>query len=166
MPHSSVQQARLDRVGAIETVDIVVVGMGAAGCAAAITAHDAGASVLVLEKTGADVAGGNTRVSGGAWFHHDDPERAAVYLRALCGDRPVPEPVVLAWAHGTREVSAWMESIGAQVAPNGAYTAEYPELPGSDCYGGYRCVDGVLGDGRLFAALVAVYFVAVERRGR
>jgi succinate dehydrogenase/fumarate reductase flavoprotein subunit len=153
MPNGCEQQSRPDRTEQLDTVDVVVVGMGAAGCAAALTAHEAGASVLVLEKTGAAVAGGNTRVSGGAWFHHDDPERMAVYLRALCGDRPPPEPVVRAWALGTREVSAWVESIGAQVAPHGAYTAEYPELPGSDAYGGYRCVDGVLGHGRLFTAL-------------
>ncbi|WP_459546473.1 FAD-dependent oxidoreductase [Nocardia sp. X0981] len=142
-----------DDHGNIHEVDVIVVGMGAAGCAAALSAHAAGATVVVLEKTGPEEAGGNTRVSGGAWFHHGDPDRAAVYLRSLCGDRPVPEPVVQAWAAGTREVSPWMESIGARVLPNGSYTAEYPELDGSDCYGGYRSVDGVLGEGRLFAVL-------------
>ncbi len=141
----------------IEHADVVVVGMGAAGCAAALAAHDAGARVVVLEKTGPGEAGGNTRVSGGGWFHHDDPERAAVYLRALCGDdRPLPEPVVRAWSHGTREVSAWVESLGVEVGPHGHFNAagaEYPELPGSDCYGGLRCVEGTLGQGRLFAVL-------------
>ncbi len=95
-----------------EHVDVVVIGMGAAGCAAARTAHDAGATVVVLEKAAAAEAGGNTRVSGGGWFHHDDPDRAAVYLRALCGDRALPESVVQAWAHGSREVSAgWSRSV-------------------------------------------------------
>ena len=36
--------------------DVVVVGYGTAGAAAAITAHDAGAEVLVLEKQRADTA--------------------------------------------------------------------------------------------------------------
>jgi len=140
----------------VEQVDVVVVGMGAAGCAAALAAHDAGARVVVLEKSAAEEAGGNTRVSGGGWFHHDDPERAAVYLRALCGDRALPEPVVEAWSHGTREVSAWVSSLGVDVGPHGRYNsagAEYPELPGSDCYGGLHCVEGVLGHGRLFSVL-------------
>ncbi|MEV0366852.1 FAD-dependent oxidoreductase [Nocardia fusca] len=143
------------------SVDVVVLGMGAAGCAAAIAAHDAGARVLLLEKADPAQAGGNTRVSGGAWFHHDDPARAATYLRALCGDRTVPEPVVQVWAEHTRTVSEWIESLGGRVAPNGNYRAEYPELDGSDCYGGYRCVDGVLGDRRLFELLTT----AVGDRG-
>ena len=55
------------KIPALDNVDVVVIGMGAAGCAAALAAHDAGASVLVLEKTDATEAGGNTRVSGGGW---------------------------------------------------------------------------------------------------
>lgn len=43
--------------------DVVVMGYGAAGAVAAITAHDNGASVLVLEKMPS--GGGNSRVSGG-----------------------------------------------------------------------------------------------------
>ena len=161
MPRTTPRPGPAGSPEAAAETDVVVVGMGAAGCAAAVTAHDAGASVVVLEKTSAAESGGNTRVSGGAWFQHDDPERAAVYLRALAGDRPIPEPVVRAWAEGTREVSAWIESLGARVLPTGDYTAEYPELPGSDCYGGYLCVEGVLGDGRLFTALEK----AVRERG-
>ncbi|MDA3624574.1 FAD-dependent oxidoreductase [Saccharopolyspora sp. WRP15-2] len=144
-----------------DTADVVVVGTGAAGSAAAISAHDAGARVVVLEKTSADQSGGNTRVSGGAWFDNRDPEQAAVYLRNLCGDRPVPEAIVRTWAEQTQHVSAWIEGLGAAVAPNGKFPPEYPELDGSDCYGGYLCVDGVLGEGRLHETLTD----AVRRRG-
>ena len=48
-----------------ETFDIVVVGYGAAGIAAAVTAHDAGASVVVLEKNPETAHTPNTRMSGG-----------------------------------------------------------------------------------------------------
>lgn len=142
-------------------VDVVVVGLGAAGCAAAITARDAGASVLILEKFPPDTAGGNTRVSGGSWFHNLDADRAATYLRGLCGDFPVPEPVVRVWAEETQHNTAWVESIGGNVGVNGAHTPEYPDVDGADCYGGYRSIDGRMGDGLLFGVLTD----AVRARG-
>lgn len=52
--------------------DVVVIGGGAAGLAAAVSAAEVGASVLLLEKQ-ANV-GGNTRISGG-FFAAVDPER-------------------------------------------------------------------------------------------
>jgi succinate dehydrogenase/fumarate reductase flavoprotein subunit len=48
--------------------DVVVVGAGGAGLAAAIEAHDAGASVLILEKQASDRHYSNSRMSGGI-FH-------------------------------------------------------------------------------------------------
>ena len=46
-----------------EQTDVIVIGSGVAGCAAAIEARNAGASVLVLEKM--KITGGNTRISDG-----------------------------------------------------------------------------------------------------
>ena len=45
-----------------EEADVVVVGYGFAGSAAAIAAHDAGAKVLMLEKAPEEHKGGNSRV--------------------------------------------------------------------------------------------------------
>jgi glycine/D-amino acid oxidase-like deaminating enzyme len=64
-----------------DVVDVLVVGFGAAGASAAITAHDAGASVAVVEKT--DSGGGNCVHSGGFLFEVDGPH-AVEHLDALC----------------------------------------------------------------------------------
>lgn len=53
-------------------VDVVVIGGGGAGLAAAISAEQGGANVLVLEKTG--LLGGSTNVSEGA-LNAADPKR-------------------------------------------------------------------------------------------
>src|SRR5215510_10645857 len=71
--------------------DVIVVGSGAAGLAAALAAAVHGAKVLVLEKAG--VLGGTTAMSSaGTWVpanHHmlaaglsDSPEETLTYLRA------------------------------------------------------------------------------------
>ena len=54
-----------------EAVDVLVVGFGTAGAAAAIAAHDAGASVQIVEKTAA--GGGNCLYSGGFLFEVGGP---------------------------------------------------------------------------------------------
>ena len=84
-------------------VDVVVVGSGGAALTAATLAHDAGASVLVLEK--ADMLGGTTAVSGGGvWLpgNHvmaaagieDSREDALAYIRRLTAGRE-PDPELL-----------------------------------------------------------------------
>lgn len=57
-------------------VDVVVVGTGAAGCAAALFARQEGASVLMLEKAAS--FGGTTALSGGIyWIPNNHTMRAA-----------------------------------------------------------------------------------------
>ena len=51
--------------------DVVVVGLGGAGAATAITAADNGASVIVIERQPKDTLRSNTRMSGGI-FHCPD----------------------------------------------------------------------------------------------
>jgi succinate dehydrogenase/fumarate reductase flavoprotein subunit len=78
--------------------DVVVVGFGAAGFAAAVTAHELGAEVLILEKAPEGEEGGNTRVAGQGYLNTASPQQAAAYLRALCGPYKVPDAMVAVWA--------------------------------------------------------------------
>jgi succinate dehydrogenase/fumarate reductase flavoprotein subunit len=75
-----------------ETVDVVVVGSGAAGVAAALSAQHHGATVIVLERS--DKLGGTSAVSAGVpWIPNNDHmhevgssdsrEQALTYLRSL-----------------------------------------------------------------------------------
>lgn len=79
--------------------DVLVIGSGAGGLSAALSAAARGARVLVVEK--ASVFGGTTATSGGVMWvpaNHvarregveDDAERARLYLRALLGERYDP----------------------------------------------------------------------------
>ena len=63
--------------------DVVVVGFGAAGAAAAVTAHELGASVVLLEKAPEGEHGGNTRVAGQGYLNTSSIEKAVAYLTAL-----------------------------------------------------------------------------------
>ncbi|MBI2862213.1 MAG: FAD-dependent tricarballylate dehydrogenase TcuA [Chloroflexi bacterium] len=50
-----------------EQVDVVVLGTGLGGLAAALSAHERNARVVILEKAPPEARGGNTRFSGGAF---------------------------------------------------------------------------------------------------
>lgn len=84
-----------DREGWDQEYDVVVVGSGAAGIAAALVAHDLGLEAAVIEQS--ELIGGTTAVSGGAvWVpanhlmaasgYRDTAEDALTYLRATIGD--------------------------------------------------------------------------------
>ena len=115
--------------------DVVIVGLGSAGVAAAITAHDAGAKVIILEKAPEGREGGNTRVAGQGYLNTSSPEKAATYLKALCGHFKVPEDMVRVWAREMGKNNAWVKKIGGdpQEHQHPPVGIEFPELPGSDC---------------------------------
>ncbi|MCL1837212.1 MAG: flavocytochrome c [Treponema sp.] len=72
----SVPAAPAQKAVSAQTADVVVIGAGGAGLAAAITAQQNGASVIVLEKMSR--AGGNTIISGAAYNAADPARQAAV----------------------------------------------------------------------------------------
>ncbi|MCL2232648.1 MAG: FAD-dependent oxidoreductase [Treponema sp.] len=62
--------------------DVIIVGGGGAGLAAAVSATESGASVILIEKTG--FLGGNSIVAGGIYNVPNSPQQQA--LTALPGD--------------------------------------------------------------------------------
>ena len=115
-------------------VDVVVVGFGAAGAVAAITAQNSGATVLILEKAPKGEEGGNTRVAGQGYLNASPKEEAIDYFNALCGPFTVDQDVVRAWADEIGLNNDWLASIGGdpqehQHPPEGI---EFPQFPGSN----------------------------------
>jgi succinate dehydrogenase/fumarate reductase flavoprotein subunit len=128
------QQLSVPRQWDVEA-DVVVVGFGAAGMAAAVTAHDLGAKVVILEKAPEGQEGGNTRVAGQGYLNTSSAEKAAAYLTALCGPYTVPEAMVTVWAEEMGQNNAWLRSLGGdpQEHQHPPVGIEFPDLPGSDC---------------------------------
>lgn len=93
-----------------EVWDVIVVGYGFAGAAAAIAAHDAGARTLLLEKMSAP--GGISIVSGGAVRVADDREAARLYIRETNGGR-TPDDVIDAFIDGMFGLPAYFEDLGS-----------------------------------------------------
>src|SRR5436305_10620098 len=80
--------------------DVIVVGSGAGGMTAALTATQRGLRTLVVEKA-ARFGGSSARSGGGLWLPNnhvvaragvpDDAERARTYLAHVVGDAVSPE---------------------------------------------------------------------------
>lgn len=69
-----------------QEADVVVVGMGFAGLAAAHTAASEGASVLLIEKAPEKYAGGNSRVCGQAIISPQDVDVAVDYFKEITSE--------------------------------------------------------------------------------
>jgi hypothetical protein len=149
--------------------DVVVVGFGGAGAAAAIEAHDAGSRVLLVEKQLESEHLPSTALLAGGLMFAQDAVEAGRYLIACAGDT-VPEDVSRAWGRGITELAAWLDGLAPEqfrlAAPYPG--AEYPDLPGArtivSAHGERRSATGewVRGGGAdLFSALRA----AVSDRG-
>ncbi|MGW6705404.1 FAD-dependent oxidoreductase [Streptomyces sp. NPDC054956] len=140
--------------------DVVVVGSGAAGFAAAVTARLRGLSVLVVEKT--DKYGGSTALSGGAvWipgnFHldraglADTREKARAYLDATVGDR-VPGARKDAYLdHGPRMLQEFHDRTEIRFMYTPGYADYFPEAQGGMAQG--RSVEPRIVDSKLLGGL-------------
>jgi len=104
-----------------QTCDVLVVGFGAAGAAAAIAARETGAKVLVAERF---EGGGATAMSGGVVYagggtkqqkaagYDDTPEAMFNYLRLESGEA-VSEATLRRFCNDSVGMIEWLESLGA-----------------------------------------------------
>lgn len=111
--------------------DIVVVGYGGAGVCAAITAHDAGDGVLVLEK--APVGGGNTGCSGGGMRIPADIPNAIKYYTGLTKGTVEAESIK-ALAEAMHALPQQLEAWGAELEWVDRGKCYYPTLPGASAF--------------------------------
>jgi succinate dehydrogenase/fumarate reductase flavoprotein subunit len=92
-----------------EETDVVVVGCGYAGAVAALSAHDAGARVTLIEKM--REPGGISVCSAGGVRVADDAEAAFGYLRETNGGT-TPDIVLRTLAAGMTDVEALVRTLG------------------------------------------------------
>lgn len=121
------------------TYDVIVLGSGAAGFAAAVTASCRGLKVLLVEKT--EAFGGTSAISGGAvWLHDTDQARAAGhclpaeqmrrYLKEVIGSGYNP-PLIDAFIEHGREALRYLETHSELKYSLRPLSPDYyPDLPG------------------------------------
>ncbi|MBU2498997.1 MAG: FAD-binding protein [Proteobacteria bacterium] len=111
--------------------DVVIAGYGGAGAAAAITAHDTGAKVIVLESMVS--GGGNTVVSMGGFLYPTNAKDAMTYISALYdfSHSDKDEETIRVFAQESVKNVAWVKGLreGTEVQVYGH--AGFPQVPGT-----------------------------------
>ena len=142
--------------------DVVVVGFGGSGAVAAVSAHDAGAEVIILEKQAQDADGvvhqtNSTRLSHSCMMDFEDAKGAEAYLKAACRGN-TPDDVIAEFAKYMVHPAEWINGIGgAMYASPETDNTEYPfdAFPEGANYTAY--LSEGLGDGYWKAIEKAVF---------
>jgi len=140
-------------------VDVLVIGSGAAGLAAALTASIEGLSVLVVEKT--EYIGGSTAISGGGiWIpnnnqsekcgHPDSIAEAKTYLDRVVGNWSSDEMKLAFLEKGPAALDYLERNTDLEVTGRVYSPDYYPDAEGAKLGG--RGVDPKVFDGRLLGA--------------
>lgn len=116
-----------------EEADVVVLGYGGAGATAAISAHDAGAKVVVIEK---ELGGGNTRLATLTFLCPIKGPAAREYLHALSFGT-VQEETIDAFIEWSSKNIEFIRELGGEVevCPPGP---TFPKFRGSAAMVRYR----------------------------
>jgi succinate dehydrogenase/fumarate reductase flavoprotein subunit len=104
--------------------DVVVVGWGSAGTAAAVTAHDQGAKVLILEKMAQ--GGGNTSVCGGNIIIPKGKEFIE-YLDIL-SFKTTEREILETFVEYALKNADWIRAMGADVQVFNPLEVAYPAM--------------------------------------
>jgi succinate dehydrogenase/fumarate reductase flavoprotein subunit len=124
-------------------VDVLVVGSGAAGFVAALTAVDAGLEPLIVEKS-QYFGGSSARSGGGAWVpnapalvregQRDDPQQIIDYVETLAGDRVSHERIVR-YVESAPQMMSFLEGQSKYLADGffwiKGYSDYHPDLGGN-----------------------------------
>ncbi|MGQ4600110.1 3-oxosteroid 1-dehydrogenase [Nocardia sp. R6R-6] len=124
--------------------DVAVVGSGAAGLTAALTAAHLGLSVVVIEKA-AHYGGSTARSGGGVWIpgnkalrasgRPDDRADARTYLHAIIGDVVPPERIDTFIDRGAEAFDFVLDHTPLKMRWVPGYCDYYPEAPGGRAEG-------------------------------
>jgi len=136
------------------TVDLLVMGSGAAGMGAAVRGHDLGLDVLLVEKS--ELYGGNSAMSGGVCWVANNPgmagegiadsdEEGFEYLKHITKGE-VPDDRLWLYIRESKRVLAYLhDKTHVRYVPLAKYTDYYPEAPGGRAGG--RSMDPLPFDG-------------------
>ncbi len=126
-----------------ETTDVIVIGAGAAGMTAAITAHDAGAKVILLEKQ--PITGGNSMLAAGGMNAAETKFQKAkgikdsvelMYQDTMKGGKNMGDPaLVRILAQNSSGSVDWLTAIGADISDVG-------QMGGASVYRTHRPTGG------------------------
>ncbi len=142
-----------------QNVDVLIVGSGAGAMTAGIVAHDAGAKVLLIEKS--ELYGGSSAMSGGAlWIPNnhlmkdagidDTPEDAWAYLEEITQGQ-VPTERRRAFLEAAPRMLEYLhEHTQFRAVAMPEYGDYYPRVKGSRP--GARTLEGAAFDGRKLGA--------------
>ena len=129
-----------------EVADVVVVGHGGAGATAAITAHDGGTDVLILEK--APFGGGNSGCSAAGMALPNNIPDAIEYYRALSFGTVRDEDLIRTMAEAMHDLPKSLKEWGLEPKrrerrASGRGGGAFPTLPGSNCIDSWSAGRGI-----------------------